>query len=77
MLAFSENFLSRQGTNKGSDKETEYEMTMVKQQAFIFRIAGVHSSLERRVKTYAAGLQLGQVLKRTTFFCSLFATFEC
>ena len=56
MLAFSENFLSRQGRNKGSDKETEYEMAMVKQQAFIFRIAGVHSSLERRVKTYAAGI---------------------
>ena len=38
-------------------------MAMVKQQTFIFRIVGVHSSLERRVKTYAAGLQLGQVFK--------------
>ena len=55
----------------------EYEMAMVKQQAFTFRIAGEHSSLERRAKTYAAGIQFDQVFKRTTFFCSLFATFQC
>ena len=35
--------------NKGWDNRTKCEMARVKQQAFIFRIAGVHSSFERRV----------------------------
>ena len=42
-------FSNRQGTNKGGDNGTKYEMARVKQQVFIFRITRVHSSLERRV----------------------------
>ena len=30
-------------------KQRKYEMERVKQQEFIFKIAGIHSSLERRV----------------------------
>ena len=43
-------FSDKQGTNKGRDNKAKCEMAKVKQQAFSFRIARVHSSLERRVK---------------------------
>ena len=49
MLAFSADFSKRQGTKKSSDNSTECEVARVKQLAFMFRIARVHSLLERRV----------------------------
>ena len=43
-LPSQKTFSNRQGTNKGWDNGTKYEMARVKLQAFIFRIARVHSS---------------------------------
>ena len=49
-LAFSVDFSNRQGTSKDLNNRTTCEIGRVNQQAFIFTIAGVHSSLEERVK---------------------------
>ena len=48
-LPSQQTFSNRQGTDKGWDNRTKCEMARVKQQAFISRIAGLHSSLERSV----------------------------
>ena len=52
-LPSQQTFSDRQGRNK--DNRSNYEMTGIKQQTFILRIAGVHSSLERRVSTTHKG----------------------
>ena len=45
---FSRLFQTDNVENKVWDNGTKSEMARVKQQAFIFRVAGVHSSFERR-----------------------------
>ena len=44
-LPSQQTFSNRHGANKGLDNRTKYEMASVKQQAFIFRTVGKHSSL--------------------------------
>ena len=61
MLAFSVDFFKQARYKKGWDNGTKCEMASVKKQAFIFKIAGVHSSFERRVDITL------QCLKNTEF----------